>query len=71
MMITDNSKMNSDYFQITYYKLTYGKHKTSLQIMKANSIYEKTRSKGIITNLNTAGVTISYTELKRQRRLLF
>ena len=31
-------------FQITYYKLTNGRHKTTLKIMMANSIYEKTRS---------------------------
>ena len=67
MMIKDNSNMNSDHFQITYYKLTHGKHKTSLQIMMANSIYGKTSSKGIITDLNTARVTISYIELKKQR----
>ena len=65
-----NSSMNSDHFQITYNKLTHGKHKTSLDIMIANSIYGKTRSKSIITSLNTAGVTVSYIELKGQIRLL-
>ena len=37
--------------------------------MLGNSVYGKTRSKTIITNLNTVGVTTSYQELKRQRRL--
>lgn len=29
------------HFQITYYELTHGKHKTPLQIMMENSIYTK------------------------------
>ena len=58
------------HFQIIYYKLTHGSHKTPLQIMMTNSIYRKTRSKGIITDLTTAEVTITYREMKIKRRLL-
>ena len=57
------------HFQITYYKLTKGKHKTPLQIMFGNSIYGKTRSKTIVTHLNSIGVTTSYQQLKRERKL--
>ena len=32
------------HFQITYHKLTNGRHKTPLKIMMANSIYGKTHS---------------------------
>ena len=59
----------SAHFQITYYKLTHGTHKTPLQILTADSVYGRTRSKGIITNLNFIGATTSYTEMKRQRNL--
>ena len=38
--------------------------------MMADSIYGKTRSKGLITNLNTIGVTTSYPVMKRKQRLL-
>ena len=58
------------HFQFSYYKLTPGRHKTPLHFMMANSVYNKTYSKGIITDLNTIRVTISYRQVKRQRRLL-
>ena len=32
------------HFQITYYKLTNGRHKTPLKIMMDNSVYGKTHS---------------------------
>ena len=57
-------------FQITYYKVTHGKQKTPLQIMVGNSIYGKTRSKTIVTHLNTLGVATSYLEIKRHWRLM-
>ena len=50
----------SAHFQITYYKLTHGKRKTPLQILTTNSVYERTRSKCIITNLNFIGATTRY-----------
>ena len=59
----------SAHFQITYYKLTHGKRKTPLQILTTNSVYGRTRSKRIITNLNFIGATTSYPEMKRERRL--
>ena len=40
-----------------------------MQILTANSVYGKTRSRRIITNLNFMGASTSYQELKRERRL--
>ena len=57
-------------YQIMYYRFSHGKRKTPLQVMMGESIYGKTRSKGLISNLNTVGVTVSYYEVKRHRRLL-
>lgn len=50
-------------------RLRHGKHNTPWQIMMENFIYGKTRSKSL-TNLKTVGVTISWWEMKKQRRLL-
>ena len=49
--------------QLPSFKLfIISRHKTSLQIIIANSIYRKSRSKGIVTALTTVGVTINYHE---------
>lgn len=45
MSVEQLSTQLAFHFQITYYKLTHGKHKTPLQIMMENSIYPKTRRK--------------------------
>ena len=55
------------HFQIIYHTLKHDSHKTLLQIMMTNSIYRKTHSKGITTDLTTVGITISYLEKKIQR----
>ena len=47
------------HFQITYYKLTHGTHKTPLQIMMPDSFFEKARIQVITTDLNFVGATIS------------
>ena len=58
------------HFQITYYKLINFRHRTPLHFIMENSIYNKTQSKGIIADLTTVEVTISYKQMKRQRGLL-
>lgn len=58
------------HFQITYHKLINCRHKTPLHFIIANSIYNKTQSKGIVTDLTTVKITISHKQMKRQRRLL-
>ena len=58
------------HFQITYYKLINCRHKTPWHFIIANSIYNKTQSKGIVTDLTTVKITISHKQMKRQRRLL-
>ena len=58
------------HFQITYHKLINCRHKTPLHFIIANSIYNKTQSKGIVMDLTTVKITISHKQMKRQRRLL-
>ena len=58
------------HFQITYHKLINCRHKTPLHFIIANSIYNKTQIKGIVTDLTTVKITISHKQMKRQRRLL-
>ena len=57
----------SCHFQITYYHFSRGRRRAPLQVMMGESVYGKTRSKGLISNLNTIGVTTSYPSVKRHR----
>ena len=59
-------KINS-LFQIMFYQVTDGKHKTPLQIMNAHGIYERCRSRELITAFNRQSVCISYNTMKKLR----
>ena len=50
-----------------YYQVTYGKHKTPLHVMNAYAIYEKCRSRELITAFDKQGTCISYKSIKTQR----
>ena len=54
-------------FQIMYYDLHNGYKKTPLHIMNACEIYEKCKSKELITSFNQSGLCISYNSMKRHR----
>lgn len=57
-------------FQIIYYKLHNGSKKTPLHMMTGHSIYDRCKSKELITSMNRVGVSISYSEVLRARNLL-
>lgn len=56
--------------QIIYYNIFHGQQKTPLHMMTAHSIYDKCKSKELITSFNRLGLSISYTDLTRSRNLL-
>ena len=60
------SKIGSS-FQILYYDLHNGYKKTGLDIMNACEIYEKCKSKELITSFNQSGLCVSYHSMKRHR----
>ena len=53
-------------FQIMYYQVTHGKHKTPLHVMNAHAIYEKCRSRELTTAVNKQGTCVSYKSMKTQ-----
>ena len=59
-------KINS-LFQIIYCNLHNGRQSTPFRIMNAHSIYEKCRSKEIITQQNRLGLSVSYNKIKQYR----
>ena len=54
-------------FQIMYYNLHYGGQSTPFHIMNAHAIYEKCRSKEIITQQNRLGLSVSYNTTQKYR----
>ena len=57
-------------FQTLFYSVHRGKEKSPLHVMLAHLIYDKTKSKTLITSLNKLGYCISYSEYRRCRDLL-
>ena len=57
-------------FQILYYNIHRGKKNTPLHIMNAAEIYEKCKSRELITSFNRCGVCVSYNSMKRHREAL-
>ena len=54
-------------FQIKYYNLHSGTKKTPLHIMNAVELYEKCKSRELITSFNKSGICISYGSMKKHR----
>lgn len=54
-------------YQILYYNLYGGKEKTKLHLFIADSVYEKCKSKKVLTSMNRARVSVSYMEAERAR----
>ena len=46
--------------QIMHYNINHGRKKTPLHIMNASAIYEKCKSRELITSFNRAGLCVSY-----------
>ena len=57
-------------FQIMYYELQHGQKKTSLHLMTEHTIYDKCKSKELISSMNKIGVSASYQDVIRSRNLL-
>ena len=54
-------------YQIMYYNVHNDRRKTPLHLMAAHNIYDKCKSRELITSLNRIGVCISYNEIQRER----
>ena len=54
-------------YQMMFYILHDGKEKTPLHLMVSHNIYEKCKSREVITSLNKVGVCVSYNEILRAR----
>ena len=57
-------------FQVLFYNMHKGKKQTPLHIMTAAEIYEKCKSRELITSFNRSGLCISYNAMKRHRQNL-
>ena len=57
-------------FQTMFYIVNNGRKKTPLQVMQGHAIYEKSKSKELITANNNLGYCISYPELTKLRNKL-
>ena len=53
--------------QIIFYVLNQGKQKTPFHIMNANAIYEKYKSRQLITSFNQVGISVSYKGIRQHR----
>lgn len=62
-------QMNS-LFQIMFYQIHRGKKKTPLHMMTGHALYDKCKSKELITSMNRIGVSTSYNDVVRSRDLL-
>ena len=54
-------------FQIMFYNLHNGSKRTPLHIMNSVEIYERCKSKELITSFNRSGLCISSTNMKNHR----
>ena len=53
--------------QTIFYVLNQGKQKTPFHIMNANAIYEKCKSRELITSFNLVGISVSYKGIRQHR----
>ena len=53
-----------------YYNIHNGRRRTPLHLMAAHNIYDKFKSRELITSLNRIGVCIGYNEIQRERKSL-
>ena len=51
--------------QIIFYVLNQGKQKSPFHIMNANAIYEKCKSRELITSFNLVGISVSYKGIRQ------
>ena len=63
------TKMKSLY-QMMFYNVHNGRKKTPLHLMAAHNVYDKCKSRELITTLNRIGVCVSYNEIQRSRKNL-
>ena len=61
---TNATKIRS-LFQIMFYNIHNGYQRTPLHIMNAAEIYEKCKSRELITSFNIVGLCVGYNTLKR------
>jgi hypothetical protein len=57
-------------FQTMYYMINNGRKKSPLQVMVGHTVYDKCKSRELITSLNNLGSSISYSEIQRCRNKL-
>ena len=57
-------------FQTMFYHKHHGAKKTPLHVMLGQHIYAKDKSREMLTTTNRIGVSISYMDVRRSRRLL-
>lgn len=57
-------------FQTMLYMVNNGKKKSPIQIMQGHQIYERCKSKELITSSNAFGFSVSYTTLRKLRNNL-
>ena len=53
--------------QIMHYNINHGRKKTPLHMMNVSAIYEKCKSRELITAFNRAGLCVSYKEIQKHR----
>ena len=57
-------------FQILYYNLHNGRKTTPFHLMNSVEIYEKCKSRELITSFNKSGLCVSYASMKKHRNNL-
>lgn len=67
--VAGNIRLHS-IFQILYYHLHNGSKKTPLHVLTGHNVYDRCKSKELITSLNRIGVSTSYDDVLRSRGLL-
>ena len=63
-------KIKISLIQIMHYNINHGRKKTPLHIMNVSAIYEKCKSRELITAFNRAGLCVSYKEIQKHRNNL-
>ena len=54
-------------YQVMCYNIHHGRMKTPLHVMNAHAIYEKCRSRQLLTSFNRTGLCVSYKQIKKYR----
>ena len=63
---TDESLKIKSLFQILYYHIHKGRKKTPLHLINAHAIYERCKSRELITAFNKQSVCVSYKVMKQE-----